>query len=80
MQMYICRMDIHNQCHLLMFLQLCISMNMYHLSVLSIISHRLFLSKRFVCFDLIHMIWFYYTILAFHLLRKKNIFFMHFHN
>ena len=29
MQMYMCRMDIHNQCHLLMFLQLCISMNMY---------------------------------------------------
>ena len=58
MQMYMCRMDIHNQCHLLMFLQLCISMNMYHLSVLSIISHRLFLSKRFVCFDLIHMIYF----------------------
>ena len=42
MQMYMCRMDIRNQCHLLIFLQLCISMNMYHLSVLSIISHRLF--------------------------------------
>ena len=40
--MYMCCMDIHNPCHLLIFLQLCISIIMYHLSVLSIISHRLF--------------------------------------
>ena len=50
MQMYMCRMDIHNQCHLLVFLQLCISMNMYHLSVLSIISHRLFFIETLCMF------------------------------
>ena len=43
MYMYVCHMGIQKQCYLDIFLQL--SINMYHLSVLNIVTYRLFLLK-----------------------------------